>query len=197
MFTNLRKTSILLAAGLSSLIPATAAGAGGPSPGPHIASLDLKASAGQLEVSFRLEDAFDRRILAKLDAGLEVIFRHHIQVRRKRTFWFDGSVAAKQIETSVILDGLTRQYTLRRKINGGLVETRTTPDAGEMREFMTHTTGILLDLPEKLPLDGKTEVRVRSTLETRFFLFFPYAHQTDWVRLQLSPARGIEVGDGD
>ena len=164
---------------------------------PRIGSLELKAIPGELQVSFHLEDGFDERILTKLDSGLEVVFKHVVQVRRKRSLWFDRNVATKQVETSAILDGLTRQYTLRRKINRALVEALTTSDVDEMRDFMTRTEKLILDLPEKLPLDGRTEVRVRSTLETRFFLFFPYAHQTAWVRLQLNPPRAIEDRDAD
>ena len=189
-----RITGGLLTLALAVTAPAVAGG--GQDGSPRIASLEIRATAGEIEVSFRLEDAFDERILAKLDSGLEVTFKHNIQVRRKRVFWFDRNIAGKQVDTSVILDGLTRQYTLRRKVNGGLVETLTTPDVDEMRDFMTHADDLVLELPEKLPLDGRTEVRVRSTLETRFFLFFPYAHQTDWVRLGLNTAAAVEDGNG-
>ena len=186
----------VLGAALLVSLPAGAT-AGDQAGNPRITSLDIQASEGRIVVSFRLKDAFDERILAKLDSGLEVSFKHQIQVRRRRTLWVDRNVAAKEVTTSVILDGLTRQYTLRRKVNGGLVETLTTSDGDEMRAFMTRNDGIVLELPDDVPLDGKTEVRVRSMLETRFFLFFPYAYRTDWVRLQLNPGPGLEEGDAD
>ena len=186
---------VLVVLALTGFVPTHAGdGPGGP---PSIDSLDLRLASGELEVSFRLSDAFDERILAKLDSGLEVVFTHKVQARRKRGLWFDRTVAAKKVETSAVLDGLTRQYTLRRKVNGGLVDNLTTSDVDEMRTFMTFTDGLVLELPAKMPLDGRTEVRVRSTLETRFFLFFPYAYQTEWARLRLNVAAAVKDGDGE
>jgi hypothetical protein len=104
-------------------------------------------------------------------------------------------LARKKIFTSAVLDNLTRQYTLRRAVNGGIVETLTTSDVAEMRQFMTRIEAVHLRLPDGIPRDGRTEARARSHLETRFFLFWPYAFDTDWVRWPLAAAGAEEEGD--
>jgi hypothetical protein len=38
--------------------------------------------------------------------------------------------------------------------------------------------------------EGKAEIRVRSHLETRFFVLFPYAYETDWVNHPLPEPAG-------
>ncbi len=167
--------------------PAEAPGAGA---APQLRLQSLEERAGGVEVSFVLEGAFDERIVAKLEAGLEVTFRHSIQAQRRRPFWFDRTLAQKRIVTSAVLDTLTRQYTLRREINGGIVETLTTLDEAQMRAFMTRLTGVRLELPEDATVDERMEIRARTQLETRFFLFFPYEFDTGWARWPLLGAAG-------
>jgi hypothetical protein len=161
--------------------------------GPHLRLLELVDAEGSVKVSYVLEQAFDERIRAKLDAGLEVAFRHSIRVQRRRTLWFDRTLAEKKIVTSAILDTLTRQFTLRREINGGIVETLTTADGDEMRNFMTRVLHVQMALPSDLPRDERVEVRARTQIETRFFLFFPYEFDTGWARWPLAGATDGEA----
>jgi hypothetical protein len=171
---------VLLA--LAAVLPRPAAAAGDAgSAGPRLRLMAVRDQGDAVLVSFRLENAFDERILDKLDSGLEIAFKHQVAVRRRRPWWFERNVVQKKILTSVVRDNLTGQYAMRRLVNGGMVETATTSDPAEMRSFLTEVRDILIPLPEGLPRDGRTEVRVRSVLETRFFLFFPYPYDTDWV----------------
>jgi hypothetical protein len=163
---------------------------------PSLELLSLRKGSDTLEISLFLEGAFDEKILAKLESGLEIRFRHQVEVRRHRTLWFPRVLANKKIITSVVLDTLTGNYTLRRTVNGGIVETVATSDATEMREFMTRLEEIRLELPEGTVLDRRTEVRARSHLETRFFLLiFPLAFNTDWERWPLEQLEAEEEKD--
>jgi hypothetical protein len=177
--------------------PAVADGPESP-PGkkPRLELLDLGKGSDTVELSFRLDGAFDEKILAKLESGLEIRFRHQVEVRRHRTLWFARVLAHKKIVTSAALDTLTGNYTLRRTVNGGIVETLTTSDVEEMREFMTLLKEIRLELPEGAILDRRTEARARSHLETRFFLLiFPLAFDTDWERWPLAHLADEEEDD--
>ena len=87
----------------------------------------------------------------------------------------------KKIFTTAIRDTLTGVYTLKRVVNDGIVETSTASDLAEVQTFLTEVRDIYLELPDWLPRDQRTEVRVRSHLETRFWLFFPYPYDTNWV----------------
>jgi len=66
------------------------------------------------------------------------------------------------------------------------VETQTTSELAEVHDFLTQVNNLTISLPAGLPRDKRTEVRVRGVLETRFFLFFPYSYDTDWVTRPLS-----------
>ena len=66
------------------LVPAAALA--GRKVGPRIRLLDVRDYGATLEVSFRVENAFDERIDEKLESGLEISFRHQVGVRRRRTW---------------------------------------------------------------------------------------------------------------
>ena len=167
-----------------------------PATKPSLELLGLSKESDALELSIRLNGAFDEKILAKLDSGLEITFRHQVEVRRQRTLWFARVLAHKKIVTSAVLDTLTGNYRLRRTVNRGIVETLTTSDVDEMRQFMTVLEEIRLELPEDAILDKRAEARARSHLETRFFLLiFPLAFDTDWERWPVAHLADEEEDD--
>ena len=167
-----------------------------PATKPSLELLSLSKGSDTLELSLRLNGAFDEKILAKLASGLEITFRHQVEVRRQRTLWFARVLAHKKIVTRTVLDTLTGNYRLRRTVNGGIVESLTTSDVDEMREFMTVLKEIRLELPEDAILDRRTEARARSHLETRFFLLiFPLAFDTDWERWPVAHLADEEEDD--
>ena len=174
-----RRWIALAAIAWMMLVPAEAQA--GRKTGPRIRLLDVRDYGATLEVSFRVENAFDERIDEKLESGLEISFRHQVGVRRRRTWWVEKGVIQKKIFTTAIRDTLTGVYTLKRTVNGGIVETVTTADLDEARTFLTEVRDIPIELPDWLPRDQRTELRVRSLLETRFWLFFPYSYDTSWV----------------
>ena len=136
------------------LVPAAALA--GRKVGPRIRLLDVRDYGATLEVSFRVENAFDERIDEKLESGLEISFRHQVGVRRRRTWWVEKGVIQKKIFTTAIRDTLTGVYTLKRTVNDGIVETVTTSDLDEVRMFLTEVRDIPLDLPDWMPRDQRT-----------------------------------------
>jgi len=154
--------------------------------GPLVRLLEVRDSGHEVTVSFRVENAFDERISSKLEAGLEISFRHQVGVRRRRTWWFERNLAQKKVVTTATRDTLTGLYTLQRMVDGGIVETQTTSEIDEVHDFLAQINDLHIPLPEGLPRDRRTEVRVRSVLETRFVLFFPYPYDTDWVTRPLA-----------
>ena len=173
------------------------------SAGPLVRLFEVRDTGHEVTISFRVENAFDERISSKLEAGLEIVFRHQVGVRRRRTWWFERNLAQKKVVTTAIRDTLTGLYTLNRMVNGGIVETQTTSDLEEVRDYLTQVNNLKIPLPEGLPRDRRTEIRVRADLETRFFLFFPYSYDTDWVTRPLAspvepppaPARETPAGE--
>ncbi len=184
---------VLLLMALALSPPAQAAGK---DRGPRVRLLEVADQGDRLSISFRVEKAFDERILEKLEAGLKVSFKHQVGVRRRRTWWFERGVAQKRVFTTAVKDALSGEYTLTRKVNGGIVETLTSGDLEEVKTFLAEVRDLEISLPDGLPRDRRSEVRVRSILETRFWLFFPYPHDTDWVSRPLpGPEEGSPVPD--
>lgn len=168
------------------LAAATVATAAQPDDSPRVRLLEVLDRGYELTVSFRVENAFDERIASKLEAGLEIRFRHQVEIRRRRTWWFERNLAQKKVVTMAIRNTLTGLFTLNRIVDGGIVETQTTSDMEEVRDFLSQVDNLTIPLPAGLPRDRRTEVRVRAVLETRFFLFFPYPFDTDWVTRPLT-----------
>jgi hypothetical protein len=194
MFTSSSMRKWLALAAMTWFLMAPAPSQAAKKDGPRIRLLDVHDFGETLEVSFRVENAFDERIDEKLESGLEISFRHQVGVRRRRTWWVERGVVEKKIFTTAIRDTLTGVYSLKRVVNEGIVETSTTSDLDEARTFLTEVRDISMDLPDWLPRDQRTEIRVRSDLETRFWLFFPYSYDTNWVSQPLlGPVEEREV----
>jgi len=153
---------------------------------PLVRLLEVRDRGQELTVSFRVENAFDERITSKLEAGLEISFRHQVEVRRRRTWWFERNLVQKKVVTMAMRDTTTGLYILNRMVDDGIVETQTTSGMEEVRGFLTQVDNLTIPLPAGLPRDRRTELRVRAVLETRFFLFFPYPFDTDWVTRPLA-----------
>jgi hypothetical protein len=159
---------------------------------PRLADVAVDRREGRILASCRLEDALSPGAEEEIAAGLEVAVEYRLHVYRRRAGLPDALLAKRRVESSVRLDTLTRQYTLTRRIDGELADTRVTPDAGEMREFLTR----LRDLPvaeERLLLpDARHYLKIKSNLGLvwRFYLI-PWNLSTGWVRLDLG-APGVK-----
>ena len=161
--------------------------------GPRVADVTVRRQAETLTVGFRVVQAFDGRLEEEMAAGLPVTFVHEVEIRRRRTFWFNGLVAGKTIETTAVFDSGAGQFVLTRRVDGATVETSTTPQAEQARRFLCAVEGVGVPLPPDLPADDRNEVRLRSTLATRFLLFFPYDLETSWWEAPLPPPEGARV----
>jgi len=187
------------AAGRSAVVCLTVVlGTAAPAPwaaddGPRVAEVAVKRDPTTLTVGFRVESAFDDRLDEEMAAGLPVTFVHEVEIRRRRTFWFNGLVAKKTIETTAVFDSGTRQFVLSRRVDGAPVETSTTPQPEQARRFLCTVDGVGVPLPSDLPADDRNELRLRSTLATRFLLFFPYDIETPWWEAPLPALEDARV----
>lgn len=161
--------------------------------GPQVADVTVRREAATLTVGFRVASAFDERLEEEMAAGLPVTFVHEVEIRRRRTFWFNGLVAGKTIETTAVFDSGARQFVLSRRVDGATVETSTTTQPEQARRFLCAVQGVAVPLPADLPADDRNEIRLRSTLATRFLLFFPYDLETPWWETPLPPPEDARV----
>jgi hypothetical protein len=177
---NLAAAAILLAAA----VPPAAWGA------PALGDLAVTRRGDEYLLSGRLVDGLSLAMLEEIEAGIETTVDYRLHVYRRRPGLPDDQVARRLAECSVRHDALTRQYTLTRRLDGELVETRVTSDEAEMRAFLTTLRNLpVARAPDLLPGE-EYYVRIKCDLGLvwRFYLI-PWRLDTSWVRVAITPPR--------
>lgn len=182
--------------GASVLLAAAATARIGP---PTIADLLVARQGTDYVVSGRLVDGLSPAMQEEIEAGIETTLGYRLQLYRRRPGLPDDLTAHRLVECTVQHDALTRQYTLTRRVDGEIAETRVTSDPPEMREFLTILRGIPLAHDEDLQPGESYYARARCDLGLiwRFYLI-PWRMNTDWARAEISvvekEAKDVENG---
>ncbi|HZM71379.1 MAG TPA: DUF4390 domain-containing protein [Candidatus Cryosericum sp.] len=176
---------ILLAAAVVLASAASQAVAGSPS----LNGLAVSRQGDDLLASCQLVDGLSASMLEEIEAGIETTLDYRLQLYRRRSGLPDDSVARRLVVCSVRHDALTRQYTLTRRVDGELVETRVTPEAAEMRAFLTTLKNVPIARAPDLISGEEYYLRARCDLGLvwRFYLI-PWRLDTGWARVDLAPA---------
>jgi hypothetical protein len=166
-------------------------GASGRIGAPALSDLAVNRQGEQWTASVRLDGGLTDDMRERIEAGLETTIEYRLQVCRRRSFLPDQTLVKRHIECAVRYDALTQQYTLTRRVDGELQETRVTEDRAVMTGFLT----ALRDEP-LLPAAEVTEgreyyVKAKSSfgLIWRFYLI-PLALDTGWVKVPLQGSEG-------
>lgn len=182
------RRSVLVAA---ALLAASARIASAASDKPTVMELVANPRAGGLEVSYRVESAFTEESTERLLSGIEVEFRHRVEVvvRRALPLWPARVVARADVTVLVRYDSLTRQYYLTRTIErerdgkrvpGNEAPVESSTSSREEAERFMAALDVSLALPP--PKEGERErrLRVRSWLGRRYrFYLFPMADSAE------------------
>lgn len=151
--------------------------------------------------SARLQGGLTAERIEEIEAGLEITIAYRMNVYRERPGLPNPSVSKLRIECTVQHDALTRQFTLTRRIDGELQEKKVTPDAGQMRRFMTMLERVPVATAEEL-LPGETyflKARADLGLVWRFYMI-PWRDRTPWVQTPIETrkvgGRGMDGGEG-
>jgi hypothetical protein len=156
-------------------------------PKPGIVGLGARMDAERALVSFRVDNALTPEAVERIQSGIQVTFKHRIDVVAPRSFPIpDKTIARTVIRTRTDYDSLTGRYTLIRSIefktrNKGAIEPRedrrSTESVEEMRRWMTEFDEIDVYDPARpfsLFSGRDLRVRVRSELGRRYLLLiFP------------------------
>ena len=158
---------------------------------PVIADLEVAHRDGQVIASCRLENGLSEEVDEEIAAGLEVTVEYRLHAYRRRAGFPDALLAKRRVDCSVRLDTLTRQYTLTRRVDGEIADTRVTADAGEMREFLTRLRDVPVVDERLLEPDRRHYLKVKSNLGLvwRFYLI-PWMLNTGWARRDIGPPPG-------
>ncbi len=164
---------LLLLAAASAIAPATAQ-----IPTDALATVKemtcAKAKGGVL-ASFRLEGALGTEDRTTLESGIPITFVHRLTVFKRRALFFDRLLVRMTIEVTATLDTLTKQYTLKRKVDGVEAGTTTADSYAAAEKWLSAVDEVELKLPEA-ELRENIELRVRSEYRRIYAVYlFPWS----------------------
>ncbi len=171
--------TVCLVSGLS-LAPALA--------GPALTHLAAALDGDIYQASCLLEGGLTPEAEEEIAAGLPTTIEYRFNVYKRRSAFFDQLVLKRRVECTVRYDTLTQQYTLTRRLDDDLQETRVTADPGAMREFMTKLHGVPLIKIVTLKTDEEYYLKAKSNLGLvwRFYVI-PWPMDTAWERVPILP----------
>jgi hypothetical protein len=149
-----------------------------------IDGLEARRDDGRAIVSFQVSNGVSADSLERIDSGIEVMFKHRVEVVGPRTFPIpDKTFARTVIKTRARYDSLTGRYSLTRSIEfktkrknaiEPIHEQHSTESPDEMRRWMTEFREVQVHDPARPFGDRELRVRVRSDLGRRYLLLiFP------------------------
>ena len=148
----------------------------------RITDVRLGFGEQQIQLSFKLLDAFDEDFQKRIDSGLPTSFTFDLVLERTRKRWFNKNVDESTLQVSAMYDAVGRQYLINYKHDGSLIESRVVKDPGELRSTMTEFTDFPAFSTEGKNPRQRLRVRVRAELRTRtIFFFIPSTVHTDWA----------------
>lgn len=163
---------------------------------PVLQDLRVVRDGGGYLAFARLEGALSPKLLEEIAAGLETTIGYRLNVYRRRPGLPDQAIAKERIEHIVQRDALTREYSLTRRLNDEVQETRVATDESEMREFMTILDGFPLIDASALSAEGEFYLKAKAEIGFiwRFYLI-PWPLDTDWVRVPIDIAGESESAE--
>ncbi|MFQ5877512.1 MAG: DUF4390 domain-containing protein [Acidobacteriota bacterium] len=159
--------------------------------GPTLEDVRAVRDGDTIRAFARLQGGLTPKILDEIAAGLETTIGYRLHLYRRRPGLPDQALIKDRIRHTVRRDALTREYSLTRRVNGEVQQTRVTSDEREMREFMTVLDGVPLGGADLLSSgqDYYLKAKAELGLVWRFYLI-PWPLDTAWVRVPIGPDGG-------
>jgi hypothetical protein len=144
---------------------------------PTLTHLAAERDKDAYRASCRLEGGLTHDMEEEIAAGLATTIEYRLHVYRRRPAFFDQLVLKRRVQCTVRYDTLTQQYTLTRRIDDDLQETK---------EFMTALDRVPLVKTETLKAGEEYYLKAKSTLGLvwRFYVI-PWPVDTDWERVAI------------
>ncbi len=157
---------------------------------PDIKNLKIDRSNGKIYGSYKIANAFGSEIKKRIESGLQVTFKHHFRVVNPNFFWRNEKISIKELKTTVQYDSLTKQYNLRKTLNGGVTDSATTQNYREVKKWMSEIENLALCSVRELEKGLEYSFRVKTKLLDRtFFFFIPNDLDADWEKTNFIAGR--------
>jgi len=136
--------------------------------------------------NFAATAVFSDDVRAAVQSGLPVTLTYIAEVRRESTLWFDQTVAATTVASSVKFDMLTGAYQVSKLRDGTVHWAQHTQKEEEMRLWVTEFERVPLTDASRLAADGEYYVRVRARDSLpRGFSLWPWGRSEMSGRVEL------------
>ena len=156
--------------------------------GPVLTHLAAESDGDSYRASCRLEGGLTPDVEEEIAAGLATTIEYRLHVYRRRPAFFDQVLVKRRVQCTVRYDTLTQQYTLTRRVDDDLQETKVTDDPAVMHEFMTSLKAVPLVKTSALRPGEQYYLKAKSSLGLVWhFYVIPWPMDTDWERVPLGP----------
>jgi hypothetical protein len=149
--------------------------------GPRISELSVTVDGNRAMVGFRLEGAFDDRLVERVQSGLPTGFVFQLELLKDRKRWYDRPLEESTFQVTAMYDSLSREFLVNYKLGGKLIESRMVDDLAELEAALTRVEGLPAFELDPYPRVWRLLVRVRAEVGRRTLLgFIPTKDTTDW-----------------
>ncbi len=161
----------------------------------EIVDLTLVRQAGVLQADFRLANALDEELMARIESGLPTTLTFQARLERPRRWWFDRGLGRSELQVIAMYNAVTREYLVNYKQDGSLIDSRVVQSREALVRAMTMIDDMSLASFEA-PGDADPVVRVRAALGSKNWLgIVPTTVHTPWSTIALSEARAVPPSD--
>ncbi|MBV8201863.1 MAG: DUF4390 domain-containing protein [Acidobacteria bacterium] len=164
-----------------------------------ITDFQVALDGNQVFASLNLAGAFDRRFVARVDAGLPTAIVYRFELDLVRHNWWDPRLKSCSLEVAAIYDAIDRIYTVHFRLDDKLIESRTVHDRKALEAAMTRIDRLPVFSIANLHDRRRMLLRARAELGSRTVLsFVPVLITTDWVESEkFRPAWGAGAGQAN
>jgi hypothetical protein len=148
-------------------------------------SLAVSPDRGALRVGLRLNAPLPEAFVEALPTGAQVRVRYQLQVRARRTMWWDRKVWRGTVRSVTAFDPLTGRWRCELTLDDVVVVSDEVESAEAARVWLTEPPAVRLVLPH-LKRSPRLYVRARAVFQSSTtWLVFPSIEGTDWIEMAL------------
>jgi hypothetical protein len=147
----------------------------------RISEIKIALDGDRVLTAFTLRDAFNQRLLERVESGLPTPILYRFELARDRKRWWDQKLKENTLEVVAMYDAVARAYTVHYKLDDKLIESRTVRELKALEEAMTTVDSLPVFSLAGLPDDWRLLVKVQAEMGSRTVLsFIPVTINTDW-----------------
>lgn len=157
---------------------------------PAIREVAAVVRDGRVYTNLTATNTLDPNSLDRLESGLPVTLEYQIEVRNRRTGWFDKALASATVSLELVYDAVTREYSVTRRVNGELFDVHRARSLTELDPRLSKLTDIPVMQIANADLGEDPVVRARLVTRRRVWLWIiprPVASPWRSTHLILSP----------